>query len=94
MSLIVAWSSILRVVKIAGIISTGSAGTIMLVLCTISSLAELVILNAVIRMRAKLYSFRVFAVNCVLDKIPSKQLPFHRTLDGAQAVCSEEWFSL
>lgn len=63
-----------------------SAGKIKFVLCTISSLAELVILNAVIRMRAKLYSFRVSAVNCLLDKIPSKQLSSCRTLDRAQAV--------
>lgn len=41
-----------------------STGRIKFVLCTVSSLAELVILNAVTRMRAKLYSFRVCAVIC------------------------------
>lgn len=70
MSLVVAWSSILREVKVAGIISSGSAGRIKFVLCTFSSLAELMILNAVMRMRANLYSFRVFAVNSLLEKTP------------------------
>lgn len=72
--------------KVAGIVSTGSAGRIKFVLCTFSSLAELVILNAVTRMRAKLYSFRVCAVNSLLEKNPSKQLSSCRTLDRAQAV--------